>query len=293
MAGTVTCTVLDDQNGFRIFIDWTGATHPTANLKVERIVSGTANVVVRGAYAARVTAAATPSGSPDYNLTNCSQLYLWDFEAPCGVDVQYRVTEDNATPDVVTSTACRLACTNAWLIDPIRPCHNIKLGSADCPQNCPVNPAIFWISHDRETYAAVNAQFNVVGKRRPIDVSNVRRDAVTVLNFATLTCEDRDALLDFTAPGSVVYIPAFDPICWPSRYVALGDHQVSPVSRDLRRQERVHTIPAVVVDAPSGSTCCVTGTSWAEMCTCAATWTAMDALAKTGRQILEGAGVTC
>lgn len=230
-------------------------------------------------------------GSSDFHVTNCGRLILWDYEAPMDVPVSYRVT-DNPNGDIVTSTACVFPSGDSpWIKDPLRPCHNIKL--ADCRTECPSPDAVVFIGHEQEQYSSVSAQFEVIGKRRPIDISNIRRDAVTVIHFATLTCAARDAMLALTEPGTPVFMPAFDAICWPDRYLALGDHAVIPLSRDLRRTERLHTLPAVVVDAPAGATCCVTDTTWCEMCECADTWDEFDALALTGIQVLHGEAVAC
>lgn len=291
MAGTVTCTPLPDQGGFRIFIDWNGDAHPDAPLKVERIVAGQPDVLVRGAYAQMVPGA---SGGTvlDNHLSNCGELYLWDFEAPMGVPVQYRVRDD-PFGDTVTSAPCVLSSDGIpWIKDPLAPCHNIKL--APCRTDCPPTDAVMWIGHEQETYSATSSQFSVIGKRRPIDIFDVRKDAVTVLHFATVTCSARDKILALTAPGSPVYIPAFPEICWPERYLALGDHAVIPLSRDLRRQERLHTLPAVVVDAPVGSICCTLNTGWCDLCNCGAdTWDEFDALGFDGHDVLQGLAATC
>jgi hypothetical protein len=231
------------------------------------------------------------AGTSDFHVTNCGQLILWDFEAPMDVPVSYKVTDD-PYGDTVTSSSCVFPSGGSpWLKDPLRPCNNIKL--ADCRTDCPAEDDVVWIGHEQEQYTAVSAQFDVIGKRRPVSVSNLRKDAVTVVHFATLTCAARDAMLALTAPGTPLFMPKFDAICWPDRYLDLGDHAVIPLSRDLRRTERLHTLPAVVVDAPAGPTCCVTGTTWCEMCACAETWTAFDALALTGVQVLHGEAVEC
>lgn len=224
-----------------------------------------------------------------YHTTTCSQLMLWDFEAPMDTPVQYRVTAE-PSGETVTSAACVFASGgNPWLIDPLSPCHNIKL--APCRTSCPPADAVIWIGHEQEQYAAVSAQFEVAGKSRPIEISQIRRDAVTVVHFATLTCAARDKLLDLTRPGTPVFIPRFDEVCWPGRYLGLGDHAVIPLSRDLRRTERLHSLPAVVVEAPPGPTCCVANTSWCDLCSCAQTWDEMDALNLTGIDVLEGEAV--
>lgn len=242
-------------------------------------------------YAIILGLAESGLGGKDFHVTNCGQLILWDFEAPMDVPVSYKVTDD-PYGDTVTSSPCVFASGGSpWLKDPIRPCNNIKL--ADCTTECPPADAVVFIGHEQEQYAATSAQFQVIGRRRPIDVSGVRRDAVTVVHFATITCAARDAMLAITAPGTPLLIPAFDAICWPERYLSLGDHAVIPLSRDLRRTERLHTLPAVVVDAPPGPTCCVSGTTWCDMCTCAETWDDFDALAMTGNDVLHGQAVAC
>lgn len=238
-----------------------------------------------------------PSTAPAqslYHVTTCSQLYLWDYEAPMDVAVRYRVT-DEPHGESVTSAPCVLnSGGHPWLIDPLSPCRNIKLAS--CKTVCPPPDAVMWIGHEQESYTAVSAQFEVIGKRRPVDISQLRHDAITVLHFASITCAARDKLLALTEPGTPLLLPAFDAVCWPGRYLALGDHAVIPLSRDLRRTERLHTVPAVVVDAPAGQTCCVSGTSWCDLCSCADTWDQLDAMGLSGRDVLEGKaveGVAC
>jgi len=235
--------------------------------------------------------AGDPAASLDsvYHVTTCSQLVLWDFEAPMDVPVSYRVTAE-PSGETVTTTACVFASGgNPWLKDPLSPCHNIKL--APCRTTCPEPDAVLWLGHEQEQYAAVSAQFEVVGRRRPVEVSQWRRDAVTTVHFATITCAARDKLLDLTRAGTPVFIPRFDEVCWPDRYLSLGDHAVIPLSRDLRRTERVHSFPAVVVDAPPGPICCTADTSWCDLCSCADTWNEMDALGLTGLDVLEGEAV--
>lgn len=286
MAGTVTCTPLPDQGGFLIDIDWTGDAHPNANLKIERIQAGKDPVVIRGAYAPTVVAS-TGTGPAVYTRTSCSRLLMWDFEAPFDTPVQYRATDD-PFGDTVTSSVCTLLSGGRpWLMDPLRPCHNIHV-ITDCNRSCPEPGGVIWIGHDQENYAAASAQFEIVGRRRPVDVSQIRKDATTALHFATVTCADRDQLLELTEPGTPIYIPEFAEICWPARYLALGAHQISPLSRDFRRQPRLHSIPAIVVDAPVGPICCTEGTTWCDMCNQAATWADFDALGLTGVQVLQG-----
>lgn len=290
----VQCTPLADQGIMRVWVDWSDDPHPDAPLKVERLVSGSDPIPVRNSYEPLVPTA-TGGGAAVLHVSTCGQLMLWDTTAPMDVPVSYRVTDD-PFGDTFTSAACVLASGSApWLQDPRNPCRNIKLSDCDGVQACP-NPAaddVVFIRHTAETYASVSAQFSVFGSRRPIDVSQVRQDAVTTLFFGTFTCAGRDRLLALTAPGTPVYMPSFEPICWPGRYLAVGDHEVSPLSRDLRRQERLHTLPVVAVDAPAGPVCCVSGVGWCEMCACAETWDEFDARNLTGRQVLEGAGTQC
>lgn len=286
MAGTVTCTPLPDQGGMLIEIDWTGDAHPDANLKIERIQAGKDPVVVRAAYAPTVLAGAG-SGPAIFTRTSCGILLMWDFEAPFDVPLQYRATDD-PFGDAVTSGTCVLySMGRPWIKDPLRPCKDIHI-LIDCERECPDPGGIIWVGHEPETYASSSAQFEVAGRRRPINVSQIRKDATTVLTFATVTCTDRDKLLALTEPGTPVYIPQVPAICWPDRYLALGDHQVIPLSRDLRRQPRMHTVPAVVVDAPAGAICCTLGSTWCDMCNQAETWADFDALALTGVQVLKG-----
>lgn len=285
MPGTVTCTPLEDQGGMRIDIDWTGDAHPDAVLKVERIVDGVATLI-RPGYAPMVPNS-TGTGPADWTRTSCGLLVLFDFEAPFDTPIQYRATDD-PFGDAITSSVCSLASGDRpWLKDPLNPCRDIRI-TIDCDRDCPDDGGVLWLGHETETYAAASAQFDVVGLRRPIDVSNVRKDAVTVLQFATITCADRDRLLALTEPGTPIYIPAFPTICWPDRYLALGDHQVLPLSRDLRRTPRLHTLPSVVVDSPVGPICCTVGTSWCDLCNQVATWDDFDALGLDGIEVLHG-----
>lgn len=280
MPGTVTCTTVADLGGFLIDVDWTGDTHPTDPVKISRRVAGYDDVVLHPGYLPEA------DGNADFYETSCGRVILYDFTAPMDVTVQYVVEDPSG--DVVVSAGCTfLSEGHPWLIDFCQPCNNLKMQLA-CDTSCP-QTGVIWLGYETEEYASASTQFDQVGDRYPIDISEVRKQATTVIGFVSLTCEDRDKVLAITASGRPVLFQAMPEQCWPMRWLALGKHTVTPLSRDLRRQQRLHTIPAVVVRAPEGPGGAPCGTRWVDLCPDYPTWDDLDAAALTGVDILSGA----
>ena len=74
----------------------------------------------------------------------------------------------------------------------------------------------------------------------------------------------------------------------PDRYLDIGNVDVSPLARDLRRQWRLFDLPWVAVDAPGGPAQCVCGARWMDLCENYADWDLIDAAAFTIQEVLDG-----
>jgi hypothetical protein len=177
--------------------------------------------------------------------------------------------------------------SGGWLRDPLRPCNDLRLIFCP-PDDCPVTEGIILAAYGTETYAADAGRFPIQDRRRPVICYAIRKDAVGTLQLVSITCEDRDRLLTLLEPGSPLLFQLPPEYCVPDRYLDIGNVDVSPLARDLRRQWRLFDLPWVAVDAPGGPAQCVCGARWMDLCENYADWDLIDAAAFTIQEVLDG-----
>lgn len=199
------------------------------------------------------------------------------------------------TYDTVTMSSVQCGQPGGWIRDPLNPCNDLRMTLL--PEgDCPVSEGVIPLTQDTETFTADAARFWVQGRRRPVVVSDIRKDAVGRFVFATVSFTDRDALLDLLEPDDVLFFQFPPEFGIADRYYDIGDVQVSHIVTDLRVQWRLFDLPYAIVDQPSaagdaGQPAGVCGTRWMDMCapnTAWTTWDQADASGLTIQQVLQG-----
>lgn len=191
------------------------------------------------------------------------------------------------TYDTVTLPSTLDGLSGGWLRDPLRPCNDLRLVFCP-PEECPIASGIVLAAYGTETYAADAGRFPIQDRRRPAVCYATRKDAVGTIQLVTVTCDDRDQLLTLLEPGNPLLFQIPAEYCVPDRYLDIGNVDVSPLARDLRREWRLFDLPWVSVDSPGGPAQGVCGTRWMDLCKNWDTWDEADAAGLTIEQVLNG-----
>jgi hypothetical protein len=222
MTATLTATV--DATNARVLLTvagWTAATEAMI-----RRLSATDNLPVRGA-------------EPVTLISGGAVLY--DYEAPFDVAVTYRATSPQDSTTVVTSSPVTLASNGrTWLRHPGRPI---------------LNRAVVVHSRDDATRPATGrGVFPVIGRSRPIVVSQVRGSEDGTVRLLTTTAQQRTDLYALLADGSSLLLTAPPGRGWGSQYISVGDVSESRPNRIDTDEYRIISLPYTVVDRPAGPT---------------------------------------
>lgn len=188
--GTIAATV--DNNRARVAVQLTS--FPDVDTVIYR-VAGAARLPVRGGNPVR------PSGGT---------TLVYDYEAPLGSPVTYEAFDGTATRKSVGVT---LETALNWLKAPSYPALNM--------------PVRFSVMPSQERTRRQSA-FQVLGRRDPIVISDVRSSTSGAMSLVTLTDEEADALSAVLNEALVVLLQV-PGSRYGSRYLALGDVTETPI----------------------------------------------------------------
>jgi hypothetical protein len=211
---------------------------------------------------------AVPANAEDYLLLGGN----WDSTS-ADATISWTGTIGNsasiftAPSAVYTTTVCQFddpggdLCTPIYLNDPISP----RAGQ--------------WYSllHiDALSYAARQTIMDVINRADQVAVSAVRAWASGSLVLLTRTLDERALALASLATGNILLLrnpdPAYPETSW---YLAIGNVTESRLSEDLRRPERLWTVPFIRVERPSGLIDSYLGVSWQNVLDDYANWLAV------------------
>lgn len=188
-----------------------------------------------------------------FDVDGLGAVEIFDYEAPPDTPLLYRARgvivvgggiiagdwSATAGPVAWTIVHDETECDGvvAWLKDPLEPFNNriVILGEGALMA---------------KTRRIVRGVFAVLGRSRPVAVTDVRGSMETDLNIITKTPEeaaDVVALFD-VARTLLVQCPGI--YGWLSEYVSPGDLVERHAINQIHQPERVFTCPVVVVDAP-------------------------------------------
>lgn len=169
----------------------------------------------------------------------------FDYEVPYGVSVTYTITSAQKTAPVSVVTGV-FAVPRKWetaLIHPQAPSLSMPIQLAAG-------------SGTTVKRAARQASLVVLGRKRPVVVSDVRESSSSQLLVWCDTAAERAGLDAILADGSALRL-ACDArlgLDVPSSYIAVGDQEVNrPDAAFGSLQARLVTLPYVEVDRPSGA----------------------------------------
>jgi hypothetical protein len=203
------------------------------------------------------------------------KLHIEDFEAPLDVPVYYTAAQQApAGSEVgVSNTVIVPSQGRTWLKDPSYPSRNMVV---------PVMTSVVNL-----TRAAQAGIFPILNRPSPVVITTVRAGPEAVITLHTLTDEQRKAMVNILASGSVLLIQTA-PNELGSIYVHVGDVVEERVGL-VQEQSRRWTLPVIVVDRPAGlANASTLDRSWRKVRTTYLTWGDLIATGKTNQQLLDG-----
>lgn len=174
---------------------------------------------------------------------------FYDNEVPFDVDVFYELTSDCSTFVVATSNTVNLDSDgDGWLRDPVDPSRNLRIVMDDFFDECVDEDVIVFGGLGVREYTNASGIFDVVDDRRPVTVSQTRKNYGSVLTLTSYSLDDVDALEDIFDPGRILLLSL--PIVYGfghrsagSDYITCYDIADAVIGVDQRVTTRVWTIP--------------------------------------------------
>lgn len=205
------------------------------------------------------------TGDLSHTPWTASPVLIEDYEAPIGDSYWYMATWYDASGTVVDrlyTITCPGPCiadeSYVWLKNPGVPGTNTQVMMAAPPT---------WARAARQTLT------DVVGRRNPIpvfDVRGTRTADFTVYAWTADEADQVDALLD---PGSCLLVQAAPGYGLPGNlYVSVGDAQRDPISDDARDEGWTYSLSVTEVDRPVGGLRGTAGRTWQDILDNYATW---------------------
>lgn len=189
------------------------------------------------------------TGTPGLSYSDQSPIVsVVDAECPLDVPVRYELTSGTAAGFVASSQPVTLPGDRLLGTDRRR-CLLTHPGRA---QTIPV-----WIEAAPEVTRPIEqGTFKVIGRRRPVVISDPRRGADTgELTLVAETFEERDRLLAMLDDGSPLLLRAPAAFGWPPLWwLSIGSVVISPVLHYAPLQHRRITVSVTEVDRPSAAT---------------------------------------
>ena len=230
----------------------------TAYVRLDRTVNGVQWAGVRGGD--RLTPAAGVAAVDDY-------------EFPPGVATTYRARAYSAVDVVLgTQTATTTAVIDrVWLKSVARPFLNRAVVTRD------------YSTVQRKARAGV---FAVAGRTLPVVVSEVGGPREWTLEVLTSTLAEAHAVDLMLASGDILYVQVPAGVDIPGGYVSAGDVDLARVSRTLRDDRRLVSIPMTECAAQGPEVVGYTAT-WAGLLAAYGSWSAVLAAFPTWSAVLE------
>ena len=137
---------------------------------------------------------------------------------------------------------------DGWLRDPVDPSRNLRIVMDDFFDECVDVDVIVFSGLGTRDYANASGIFDIVDDRRPVTVSQKRKNYGSVLTLTSYTLDDVDGLEDIFDPGRILILSL--PIVYGfghrsagSDYITCYDIADAVIGVDQRVTTRVWTIP--------------------------------------------------
>lgn len=196
----------------------------------------------------------------------------WDVTAPLGVDLYYEFISNLGSSTGILGPITFPEEGLIWLSDPLRPWADIAMdtcppGTASHRPGCgDPDPAFVWGgftgSQDWETDATL---LSVLNSETPADIFARRKYATGSFRFFSRTLEAIEWVYELFTAGGVLMLRV--PPVYGQRdiFIQPGTPQMTYVSRDQRRPERIWDVPYTVVDRPIGPVQGTNCNNWCEV----------------------------
>ena len=171
------------------------------------------------------------NGDPLVPISGGGEVY--DYEAPLNRAVQYQIDDNGAS--TVTS-AVTLTVTQAWLKSPSFPTLNVTIKLREMPTLNRTRP---------------KGVHNVLGRKRPIVTFGTLGDPTGTMTLLTGNQPAFDALEAFLEQTGIAYLQIPDSRL-SEMYLALGDTEVTPLTRLQSEDSAWWSFEIIQVDRPDG-----------------------------------------
>ena len=250
-SGTVTTTT--DSTHLRIGVTLDGWGSDDTTQIYREVVSTGVRTEVRGGDV-------TPSGG---------QAFVWDYEAPTGVTVQY-VADDGGNER--TSSTTSISSSRSWLRSPGLPGLDLEVYFGSVPEM---------------TYERPTTLLSPIGRRTTIPVADSQKApsySLTVVTQTTAEAADLRSLLESTPTAFVL----FPNTVLHATYVSLGNTVGRQVAGVVNAPTMLWTIEATEVSRPSGGMSTDPTASWQALIDNSATWADVATDYSTWLDVLRG-----
>lgn len=198
-------------------------------------------------------------------------MIWWDVTAPLGVPLYYEFISNLGSSTGILGPITFEATDSTWLTDPLRPWADLRMdvcppGEAHLPGCGDDDPAFVWGgftgSQDTQTDATL---LPILNREVPVSIFARRKYADGSFRFFSRTLEAIDWVYELFTAGGPLQLRV--PPVYGQRdiFIQPGTPQMTYVSRDQRRPERVWDVPYTVVDAPMGPMQGTNCNNWCEV----------------------------
>jgi hypothetical protein len=227
-------------NGSTVFAYDNLVTYVSQPIRLWRVLPDGTKTEVRGSpgFTEPATAAAATATATFY-----------DNEAPFDVNVFYELTSACNTVVEATSNTVNLASDgDGWLRDPVDPTRNLRIVMEDFFDECVDEDVIVFSGLGSREFANASGIFDIVDDRRPVTVSQTRKNYGSVLTLTSYSLDDIDGIEDILDPGRILLLSL--PVVYGfghrsngTDYITIYDVTQSLIGVDQQVSARVWTLP--------------------------------------------------
>lgn len=206
----------------------------------------------------------------EYIELSAGRAIIFDTEAPLDIPLLY-ITD--GLGDAVSSAASGEVILQGsgilFLKDPVYPAHDIRIGlevpSYALPE-CKPGDGIFFRTMGDENLGTQSTNWSIANSSYPVTLAQVRSAPASTLSLILRTFGDGDVTDLLMSEGTALLLLSPPKYGYSRRYISVGDYTKSRLSRDLRRQWQIATLPYVTVLRPAGLAYGILGARWSDLC---------------------------
>lgn len=180
---------------------------------------------------------------------------IWDGEAPFETNIQYHVYTDCGTFAFGSNVVNLDDGGTGWLRDPQDPTRNLRISLEGDYDDCVDQDIIVFSGFGDREYESASGIFDVIDARRPITISQTRKNYGSSLTLTSFSLDDVDLLEDILQDGQILLLSlpviyGFGHRTYGSDYVTFFDAQAGVPGVDQRVTARGWLVPFRLSDAP-------------------------------------------